>query len=173
MAQGVVGGNSGTEQRRCFGVSQSLRYGHQRFYGSDHVLLITAVIADARNFQIPAIAEISTPALATGVVLAAVPADTYALSLVPRGNTSTHFIDDACDFMSWNAGILNSRPKPFFREHITVANTTSLNPNAHLSCVGLAGRVRYLRRSCNPAIVRCEKIRSRDRSQPRCAWRRP
>ncbi len=135
MAQGVVGGNSGTEQRRCFGVSQSLRYGHQRFYGSDHVLLITAVIADARNFQIPAIAKISTPALATGVVLAAVPADTYALSLVPRGNTSTHFIDDACDFMSWNAGILNSRPKPFFREHITVANTTSLYPNAHLSCV--------------------------------------
>src|SRR5438876_7819905 len=55
--------------------------------------------------------------------------------LVPRGNTSTHFIDDACDFMSWNAGILNSRPKPFFREHITVANTTSLYPNAHLSCV--------------------------------------
>src|SRR5439155_19737254 len=70
VAQGVVGGNSGTEQRRCFGVSQSFRYRHQRLYGSDDILLITAVLADARNFQITAIAKISTPALATGVVLA-------------------------------------------------------------------------------------------------------
>jgi hypothetical protein len=63
-------------------------------------LLVSTVIADARNFQIPAIAKISAPTLETCAVLAAVPADTDALSLLPLGNTGTYFIDDAADFMS-------------------------------------------------------------------------
>jgi hypothetical protein len=100
-------------------------------------LLITAVIADARNFQIPAIAGISAPALATRVVLAAVPADTCTLPLLPRGNAGAHFIDDARDFVSWNAGILNSGPGAFFREHVTVANTTGLYFDPYLSCTRL------------------------------------
>ena len=100
-------------------------------------MLVSAVIADARNFQVPAIAKISAPALATRVVLAAVPADTDALSLLPLGNTGAHFIDDACHFMSWNAGILNAGPRAFFREHVTVANTTGLHLDPHLSCTRL------------------------------------
>jgi hypothetical protein len=43
--------------------------------------------------------------------------------LFPHGNAGTQFIDDARDFVSWNAGILYSGPSAFFREHVTVANT--------------------------------------------------
>ena len=87
-------------------------------------------------FQIPAITKISAPALATGVVVAAVPADADTLPLLPLSNTGAYFIDDAGDFMSWNAGILNSGPAAFFREHVTVADTAGLHLDAHLSCPG-------------------------------------
>jgi hypothetical protein len=65
--------------------------------------------------------------------MAAVPADADTLSLLPRGNPGAHFINDACDFVSRNARILNARPQAFFREHVTVANTTGLYLDAHLS----------------------------------------
>src|SRR5271165_6846334 len=42
-------------------------------------------------------------------------------------------IDDARDFVSWNAGILNSGPSAFFREHVAVANTTGLHLDTHVS----------------------------------------
>ena len=113
------------------------RHRHQRLHRSHHVLLVSAVIADARNFQVPAIAKISAPALATRAVMAAVPADADALSLLPLGNTVTQFVDDADDFMSGNAGILNSGPLAFLREHVTVANATGLHLDAHLSCTRL------------------------------------
>src|SRR5579862_7026057 len=96
-------------------------------------MLVSAVITDARDFQIPAIAEVSSSAGSTGVVLAAVPADAGALSLLPSGNTGAHFIDDARHLMSGSAGILNPGPKAFFREAVTVANTTRLHLDPDLS----------------------------------------
>ena len=137
MPQRVVGGDSSAQQRRRFGVLQTFRYRRQRLHGSHHVLLVSTVIADAANFQVPAIAEISAPALPTRVVLAAVPADADTLPLLPCGNTVAHFIDDACHFMSGNARILNSRPQAFFREHVTVANAAGLHLDPHLSCIRL------------------------------------
>src|ERR1700730_18198028 len=53
VPQRIVGSDSGAKQRCRLGVTQSFRYGDQRFYGSDHVLLVSAVIADARNLHIP------------------------------------------------------------------------------------------------------------------------
>src|SRR5215469_1802041 len=44
---------------------------------------------------------------------------------------------DAHHFMSGNARILNSGPGAFFREHVTVANTTGLHLDPHLSCTRL------------------------------------
>jgi hypothetical protein len=98
-------------------------------------LLVSTVVADAGNFQIPAIAKIPAPALATRTILTSMPANADALPLLPRGNSSAHFIDDAGDFVPWNAGILNSRPGAFFRENVTVADTTGLHLDPHVSCV--------------------------------------
>src|SRR5260370_41279087 len=65
------------------------------------------------------------------------PTDTDALSLFPHGNTGTQFIDDARDFVPWNAGILNSGPGAFLRQHVAVANTAGVHLDAHLSCTRL------------------------------------
>src|SRR3974390_1964965 len=73
-----------------------------------HVLLISAVVADASNLHVLAITKIAAPAFGTGVVVSAVPADSNALTLLPFGNARTHFIDGAHDFVSRHAGILNS-----------------------------------------------------------------
>jgi hypothetical protein len=37
--------------------------------------------------------------------------------------------------VSWNAGILNSGPQAFFREHVTVAHTASLHFDPNVSCI--------------------------------------
>src|SRR5215472_3714472 len=63
----------------------------------------------------------------------AVPADANALVLLPLRTARAHRVDDACYFMSWNPRILDSGPGAFFREHVTVADTTGLNLDPHLS----------------------------------------
>src|SRR5262250_2603855 len=78
--------------------------------------------------------KISASALETRAVLATMPANPDALSFLPRGNTGADFIDDAGDFVSGNARILNSGPGALFREHVTVADTTGLHRDANLSC---------------------------------------
>jgi hypothetical protein len=62
-----------------------------------------------------------------------VPTDTDTLASFPLGNVGARFIDDARHSMSWNAGILNSGPQPFFREHITVADAAGLHFDPHVS----------------------------------------
>ncbi len=137
VPQRVEGSNPRAEQRCCFNVTETFRYRCQRLHGSHHVLLVSPVIADAGNFQIPAIAKISAPARQTRAILAPVPSNTDTLSLLPLGNIGTHFIDDAGHLMSGNARILNSGPCALFREHITVAHTTGLHLDPHVSCTRL------------------------------------
>src|SRR5712692_5675318 len=61
------------------------------------------------------------------------PADANALSPLPSSDLGAQFIDDACHFVPRHPRILNSRPEAFFHEYVTVANTTGLHSNAHLS----------------------------------------
>src|SRR5580698_8095355 len=133
VAQRVEGRNSGPEQRGGFGIIERFRYRYQRLYRSKHVLPVSAVTADARNFQVPAIAKVSAPARRTCVVLPAMPSDADPLSDIPLGNTSIEFIDDARDLVSGNARILNARPLTFLCQHVAVANAAGLHFDAHLS----------------------------------------
>jgi hypothetical protein len=110
VSQRVVGGDSGAKQRSRFGVLQTFRDGHQGLDWRNHVLLVSTVVADAAHLSIAAIAKIASAALATRVVVPAMPTYTGALSLCPGGNTGTYFVDDARDFMPRNPRILKSRP---------------------------------------------------------------
>jgi hypothetical protein len=96
-------------------------------------LLVSAVITDACNLHVPAIAKVSAPELGTGIILAAVPANSDALPLLPLGNTGAYFIDNPGHFMAWNARVLNSRPGALHRERVAVTDTTGLHPDAHVS----------------------------------------
>src|SRR6185437_1527166 len=135
VPQRIEGSNSGAEKRCCIHITQTFRYGGQCLRGSHHVLLVSAVITDPRNFQITAIAKISAPAGEACVVVAAVPADTNALPLPPLGDAGTQFIDDARDLVPWHPGILNSGPPAIFCERITVAHTTGLHLDKHVTCI--------------------------------------
>ena len=69
--------------------------------------------------------------------------DADALPILPLGNTGTHFIDDAHDFVSWSAGILNARPQAFFRERVAMADATGLHLDSHVSRAGLRNFTLY------------------------------
>jgi hypothetical protein len=89
-------------------------------------LLVATIVADACNFRVAAIQEVSSPAFGTRVVLPAMPADADTLSLLPSGDLGAQFIDDACDFVPRYPRILNSRPEAFFYKYVTVANPAGL-----------------------------------------------
>ena len=99
-------------------------------------MLISAVIADPRHFPIAAIAKIPLPALETRAVVAAVPSNADALPLLPRGHASSKFIDDARDFVSGNARVIDAG-ETVLCKHVTVAHTAGLNLDAHLPCIGI------------------------------------
>jgi hypothetical protein len=54
--------------------------------------------------------KVSSLALATGAVVAPVPAHPDPLSLLPAGDAGTDVVDDARHFMTGNAGVLDSGP---------------------------------------------------------------
>src|SRR6266446_1526863 len=132
VAQRVVCRDSSAEQRRCFDGIETFRNGCERRDRSHHVLLITAVVADARNFHILAITKISAPAIKTYTVVAAVPTNADALSLLPFGDTGAQLIDSAHNFMSGDAGVLNPREHPIFRHGVAVADSAGLYLDTYL-----------------------------------------
>ena len=103
-------------------------------------MLVSAVVADARNFQIAAIAKIAASARGTRIVLTAVPPNTDALTILPVRNAGAELIDHAHHLMSWNTWVLNSRPRAFFRESVTAADATGLYLHPHVS----RARIRHL-----------------------------
>src|SRR5262249_3712028 len=126
------------EQRRlCFHMRERVWSGCQCLDWRHHVFLISAVITDTADFLVLAMPEITSPALAASVVVTAMPAHAHALSFFPRGNAGPDFINDAGHFVPGDARVLYSRHHAFFREHVAVANATSLNFDAYLPCAGL------------------------------------
>src|SRR5579863_4323738 len=161
VSQSVKGRDSRTQQRSRFGIAECVGYRRQRFDGSDHVLLVSTVVADACNFRVTAVQEASSPAFGTRVVLPAMPTDADTLSLLPSGDLGAQFIDDACDFVPRDPRILNSGPEAVFHEYVAVANPTSLHLDEHLSRTRLGnftldnleisprfGNLRHLHRCC-------------------------
>src|SRR5271169_4559963 len=133
VPQRVKGCDSGTQQRSRFGIAECVGYRRQRFDGSDHVLLVSTVVADARNLRVTAVQDASAPAFGTCVVLPAMPADADTLSLLPSGDPGAQFIDDACHFVPRNPRILNARPEAFFYKYVAVADAARLHLDEHLS----------------------------------------
>ncbi len=96
----------------------------------DHVFGVTAVISDSWHPQLDAGYKIST---AAGIAMAAVspmPADACALASLPADDIRPHGVDNAGNFVAWDARILNSREQSHHSEGIAVANATCLHFDA-------------------------------------------
>src|SRR5262249_46067187 len=104
---------------------------------SQHVLLVSPVVADAGDLQIAAVAKISASAWQAGSVVAAGPANSDSLPFLPSGNAFPAFVASTRDLMSRPAMVLYSRPHAFLGDYVAVVNATCLHPNAHVPCCGL------------------------------------
>ena len=100
-------------------------------------MLISSVIADARNFQIPAIAKISAPTLETRAVMAAVPTDTHALAYSPPGNTGTNLMNDTGYLVPWHARIFDARSRALFGEQVAMTDAAGMDLDKNVSRTGL------------------------------------
>src|SRR5215471_17231027 len=63
VSQSIKRGDPRTQQRARFGITKCVWYGRQCVDRSNHVFLISAVVADACDFGVAAVKEASTPAL--------------------------------------------------------------------------------------------------------------
>jgi hypothetical protein len=106
-------------------------------------LLISTVITDPADLEIPAIAKISAAAFAACAVVASVPPNADALSFSPRRNVNAEFIDYTGHFVAWHTRILNARQETFFGYDVTMADSTGLHFNSYLSCARSRNRALY------------------------------
>src|SRR5207253_9234744 len=86
MAQRVVSSNSRTQQRRSFRRIEAFRNEGKSLNGSEHVLLVSAIKADAGDLAIRTQHQIATAALIAGSIMPAMPSDAHALAFLPSGN---------------------------------------------------------------------------------------
>src|SRR5262249_60196823 len=56
---------------------------------------------------------------------------------------AAEFVNDARDFVSRNAGILDTGPLAVLRQHVAVAHPTGLDLDAHLPCARLRNLARH------------------------------
>src|SRR5258706_6526829 len=101
----------------------------QRFKGRVHVLGVAAVVVDASDFKLHAVAEIAAAAVEAGIVLPAVPAHADALTLLPRGDTWAELGDYAGDFVAGRTRGGQARPQPGLDQYVAGANNPGLQPD--------------------------------------------
>src|SRR6202022_1479519 len=168
VAERVVGGDSGAEQRRGFGGVQILGNARGGFVRDDDVLGVAAVVADAGDLLAFAVDE---EALAAGVAdeaMAAVPADAYPVALLPLGHVGADFLDPAGDLVARHARRRGAWIGAELHERVAVTDSACLYLDADLPRRGLrqfalnrfecATRLRYLdgphhlRHGCSSAL---------------------
>jgi len=137
VAKRIENRDAGAKQRRGLGGGDVIRDGGNRLGGRNHVLRVTAVVADAGNFLVLAENEIAAAAGIASETMTAVPSDSDALAGFPIGNVRTDTVDAAGDFVSGNAWVLEAGPIAFLYERVAVADAAGLDLNPDLGATGL------------------------------------
>jgi hypothetical protein len=84
-----------------------------------HILRITTVVGEPRDFPRHTIAKIAATTRNAGSILPAMPSHTNALPLLPSRDSRAHFIDRPGNFVPRRPRRRPPRPKPVF--HIVIA----------------------------------------------------
>lgn len=79
----------------------------------------------------------------TNEIVSAVPANTNTIPFLPICDAIAYRIDTSGDFMTGHSRILESGPKAFFDQNVTVANAAGINFYSHLSGTWLRNRAFY------------------------------
>src|SRR5215472_7780548 len=126
VAESIESGDAGAKKRGSFSGVERVWHSGDSFGGSEHVFSVAAVIADAGDFFVHAGNEIAAAALQASSVVAAVPADADALTLVPIRDAGADFIDDAGNFVAGRAWISDAGKQAVFDDMVAEADTARL-----------------------------------------------
>ena len=137
MAQGVVDGDSGAEQRRRFGREQIIRHQSHCFGRDHHILGIATVKADGGDLFELTQNEVAAAARVALEAVSAMPTNSHALAGLPQGDVSANGIDAPGNLVARHSRVLNSRPQPFFHERVAVTDAAGFHLDAHLPASGL------------------------------------
>ena len=111
VAQRVVGGDPGAQQRAGLDGRELVRDQGQRLDRGHHVLGIAAVVADAGNAGLAAGDEIAAPAAVAMAAMAAVPADADPLPDPPGPGALAQGVDHAGDLVAGDPRVGDARER--------------------------------------------------------------
>src|SRR5205814_9642821 len=103
VAERVVGGDAGAEQRRGLGGVELLGNARGGFMRHHDVFGVAAVVADAGDLLALAVDEEALAAGVTDEAMAAVPAYAYPVALLPLGHVGADLLDATGDLVTRNA----------------------------------------------------------------------
>jgi len=112
---------------------ERIGHGSDGFCGSEHVVGVATVIADAGDFFVNASNEVAAAASRTSSVVAAVPADADALAFFPNGDAGPDFVDDAGNFVARRTRISDAREEAVFDQMVAEADAAGLHADADIS----------------------------------------
>lgn len=133
MAQGIERGDASAEKRSGFSGVERVGHSGNCFRGGEHVLGVAAVVADAGDFFVHASNEVAAAALQAGSVMAAVPANSYALTFLPIRHTRSDLINGPGNFVAGRARISDAWEKAVFDDMVAEANAAGLDADADVT----------------------------------------
>ena len=155
VAQGVERGSAGAEQWSGLNVRHALRHAGERFRRCKHVVRVAAIVRDAADPFLATRDEVARAAGITHKAVTAVPADAYAVAILPAADTVTHANDHPGDFMARHTWELQAGERARLHEEVTVADSTGANPDEHF----VRRRSRYRPGAENERSIRSSNVR--------------
>src|SRR5712675_2454679 len=143
IAEGVVSGDAGAEERGSFGGAEVVGDGGDAACFGDHNFGVAAVDGDAGDYGVEAIDDVASAAGFAGAVFTAEEADAYALTNFPFGDAGAEGFDAADYFVAGNARELQARVGAGDRGGVGVADAAGFYADANLAGGGLGDGALY------------------------------
>ena len=137
VAQAVEGGDAGAEQRGGVDVGEVVGHEGEGVGGSDHVVGIAAVVADAGDVLVFAEDEVAATTGRAVVAVAAVPAEADALAGLEERHVGADGVDDAGDFVAGDARVCDAGQEADLGERVAVADAAGLHADADVAGAGI------------------------------------
>src|SRR5712672_354253 len=143
VAQGVVGGDAGAEERGGFGGGEVVGDGGDAAGFGDHNFGIAAVDGDAGDYGVEAIDDVTAAAGLAGAVFAAEEADAYSLTNFPFRDAGAEGFDAADYFVAGNAREFETGIGAGYGGGVGVADAAGFYADANLAGAGLGDGALY------------------------------
>src|SRR5882762_7083576 len=143
VAEGVVGGDAGAEERGGFRGAEVVGDGGDAAGFGDHNFGVAAVDSDAGDYGVEAIDDVAAAAGLAGAIFAAEEADAYALTNFPFGDAGAEGFDAADYFVAGDTRKLQAGIGAGYCGGVGVADAAGFYADANLAGGGLGDGALY------------------------------